>query len=127
MSVGNEKPRPHWATRVPWLVVGAVIGALCVQTWPGQTERAAMLEMGKWVGGGMVAGIAIDFLVRTNRLQLTTRALFWLVVVAATVVALANGDGWVFVVLSIVICWVVVVSLMRGRKSRIPPAQRISD
>jgi hypothetical protein len=50
--------------RIPWLIVGAAAGALCVQTWPGQTKERALLEIAKWVGAGLVTGLMADCLAR---------------------------------------------------------------
>jgi hypothetical protein len=52
------------ARHTPWLVAGVVVGALCMQTWPGQTKGAALLEMAKWIGAGLGAGLLADFLTR---------------------------------------------------------------
>jgi uncharacterized membrane protein YeaQ/YmgE (transglycosylase-associated protein family) len=46
--------------RVPWIVIGVVIGALFMRTWPGQDKWGLLWEMTLWCGGGLVAGLLVE-------------------------------------------------------------------
>jgi hypothetical protein len=52
------------ARRIPWLVVGAVVGALFVPSYPGQTKESGLLQIAICVGGGLIAGFLADRLAR---------------------------------------------------------------
>jgi hypothetical protein len=107
-----------WRFRIPWLVVGVIVGTLCMKAWPGQTKSVGLLEMAKWLGGGLVAGVAVDYLTRVYRVQSTTRTLLWLVTATALFVALATGEGVAIAVVSLGICGIILFSLMGGWMER---------
>ena len=77
MSEGNQTPKrykpgldiqPHklkqlrWAAhRIPWLVVGTLVGALFVPSYPDQTKQQALLALAVFVGGGLIGGLVMGW------------------------------------------------------------------
>ncbi len=55
----NEQSAPKQRFRFPFAVVGALVGVIFVQRWPGQDEPAMILEVLTCIGGGALAGEAI--------------------------------------------------------------------
>jgi hypothetical protein len=51
------------ARRIPWLV-GTVVGALCMPTYPGKTRQAGLILLAICVGGGLLVGLILDRLSR---------------------------------------------------------------
>jgi hypothetical protein len=85
-----------------------------MKAWPGQTKAAALVEMVRWIGGGLAAGVAIHYLARIHRVQFTTRTLLWVVTASALFVALATAEGLAIVAVSLGICGLILFSLMGG-------------
>jgi len=53
--------------RIPWLVVGLVVGCLFMQTWSQQTEFQAVMELAIKGGAGLLVGLAIDVAIQLRR------------------------------------------------------------
>jgi len=53
--------------RIPWLIVGALVGAMLMRTWPGQDKRGFLFEMACCIGPGLLIGLAIDIYVTRRR------------------------------------------------------------
>ena len=46
--------------RMPWVIVGVLVGAAFIRTWPGQNEIGLFAEIAFWCGGGALAGFLIE-------------------------------------------------------------------